>query len=291
MKNIHVLPTDKPSKIALSFKKLFFNSKPLSSILYKNQNICITSDDKFVCDEYVTDGIEVIRASSKLVNAQGLVDRRDWKKIVLTTDTKLIEDGVQPIDDEFLKWFVNNPSCEKVEIYRSGNHYDGAMEFYEPSFYKIIIPKKNFYCGDEVDYDDKCLEQCENCNDCTGVDYGYLPKEESYTHIQQKSLELSKEFVENNNLEELMSGFDNLQEPRQETLLKATELFFRKKAAKNCTLYKAAKFGTKWQQERSYSEEDFKLFARQYFREIKMDKSNLLWEDLADKCLEQFKKK
>jgi hypothetical protein len=37
--------------------------------------------------------------------------------------------------------------------------------------------KKNFYCGDEVDYDDKCLEQCENCNDATGVDYGHLPKE------------------------------------------------------------------------------------------------------------------
>jgi len=44
-------------------------------------------------------------------------------------------------------------------------------------------------------------------------------------------------------------------------------------------------------EERMYSEEDFKLFARQYYREIKMDKSNLLWTELADKCLEQFKKK
>jgi hypothetical protein len=44
-------------------------------------------------------------------------------------------------------------------------------------------------------------------------------------------------------------------------------------------------------EEKKYSEEDFKLFARQYYREIKMDKSNLLWEDLADKCLEQFKNK
>jgi hypothetical protein len=34
--------------------------------------------------------------------------------------------------------------------------------------------KKNFYCGDEVDYDDKCLEQCDNCNNATGVDYGYI---------------------------------------------------------------------------------------------------------------------
>ena len=39
--------------------------------------------------------------------------------------------------------------------------------------------KKNFYCGDEVDYDDKCLEQCDGCVDATGVDYGYLPEEET----------------------------------------------------------------------------------------------------------------
>ena len=38
-------------------------------------------------------------------------------------------------------------------------------------------PKKNFYCGDEVDYDDKCLEQCDRCVDATGVDYGYLPED------------------------------------------------------------------------------------------------------------------
>jgi hypothetical protein len=49
--------------------------------------------------------------------------------------------------------------------------------------------------------------------------------------------------------------------------------------------------GAKWQSERKYSEEDFKLFARQFYREIKLDKSNLVWDELADKCLEQFKKK
>ena len=49
--------------------------------------------------------------------------------------------------------------------------------------------------------------------------------------------------------------------------------------------------GANWQAERMYSEEDFKIFARQYYREIKLDKSNLLWDVLADKCFEQFKKK
>ena len=55
--------------------------------------------------------------------------------------------------------------------------------------------------------------------------------------------------------------------------------------------YKLQSNKAKWQQERSYSEEDFKLFARQFYREIKLDNSNLLWEELADKCLEQFKNK
>jgi hypothetical protein len=35
---------------------------------------------------------------------------------------------------------------------------------------------------------------------------------------------------------------------KQETLEKAVELYFRRKCDKNKTLYKAAKFGTKWQQ-------------------------------------------
>jgi hypothetical protein len=45
-----------------------------------------------------------------------LHDKSNYKKIILTTDQDLIKDGVQAIDDEFLEWFVKNPSCEEVEI-------------------------------------------------------------------------------------------------------------------------------------------------------------------------------
>jgi hypothetical protein len=42
----------------------------------------------------------------------------------------------------------------------------------------------------------------------------------------------------------------------------------------------------------SYTEEKkMKLFARSYFREIKLDTTNTLWSDLADRCFEEFKKK
>lgn len=79
-------------------------------------NMYITSNSKFVRDEYITDGIEVIKATPKLVDAQGLVDRRDWNKIIITTDQELIKDGVHSIGEEFLKWFVENPTCTKVEV-------------------------------------------------------------------------------------------------------------------------------------------------------------------------------
>jgi hypothetical protein len=50
----------------------------------------------------------------------------------------LIKDGVQSIDDEFLEWFVKNPSCEFVEVDKNWNYpLDKSWE------YKLrIIPKE-----------------------------------------------------------------------------------------------------------------------------------------------------
>lgn len=40
-----------------------------------------------------------------------------YKKIILTTDTNLIKDGVQAIDDEFLEWVCSkNGQIEFVEV-------------------------------------------------------------------------------------------------------------------------------------------------------------------------------
>ena len=62
------------------------------------------------------------------------------KKIILTTDQDLINDGVQAIDDEFLEWFAKNPSCKYVETYSLGieNSDTGESGHYK---YEIIIPK------------------------------------------------------------------------------------------------------------------------------------------------------
>jgi hypothetical protein len=121
MKNIHLIPTEKPSRLVKNINnelKLTIQTLPKDDeIGCYPQHIYITSNEKYnVRDEYVTDGIEVIKATPKLVNAQGLVSRRNWRKIILTTNQDLINDGVQAIDDEFLEWFVKNSSCEYVKL-------------------------------------------------------------------------------------------------------------------------------------------------------------------------------
>ena len=118
MKNIFLIPTDKPSRLYYhsDLKHLVLTNKTMLREFVINQNIYITSNSKFVRDEYITDGMEVMKATPKLVDAQGLVDRRDWKKILMTTDPELIKDGVHPIGEDFLQWFVKNPTCIKVEV-------------------------------------------------------------------------------------------------------------------------------------------------------------------------------
>ena len=64
-------------------------------------------------------------------------------KIILTTNKSLINEGVQFIDDDFLEWFVKNPSCEEVEVEEINNKWhkeDGNVV--SVSVYKIILPKE-----------------------------------------------------------------------------------------------------------------------------------------------------
>jgi hypothetical protein len=76
------------------------------------------------------------------------------EKIILSTDPTLIADGVQAIDDEFLEWFVKNPSCEEVEVEKD-QYIDKTISDTEVfTDYKIIIPQeepKQVICRDKFD--------------------------------------------------------------------------------------------------------------------------------------------
>ena len=134
MKNVHVLPTDKPSRLHFD-DKLFLStsiqiSKNINSIV-EGRNIYITNDEEIkVGDWVITPTNDIIQWAK--------VFQPDGKKIILTTDGDLINDGVQPIDDEFLEWFVKNPNSEKVEI---ENGWGLEIDIETP-YYKIIIPKE-----------------------------------------------------------------------------------------------------------------------------------------------------
>jgi hypothetical protein len=151
MKNIHILPTDKPSYLYKNIikGKFGFNKEwdiiPFGKIdehIYipfgrKSQHIYITSNEEikegdwyyyfghiinYECDEHTL--------------------TPNCKKIILTTDQDLIKNGVQSIDDEFLEWFVKNPSCESVEIVIMNGGYDKSEDVPYQECYKIIIPKE-----------------------------------------------------------------------------------------------------------------------------------------------------
>jgi hypothetical protein len=163
MKNIHVLPTDKPSSLFIIEGKLYNYHKPqqCDGVDKINVNIYITSDEE------IKEGDWILKC--KNVNdwdfKSGELQEKDYsyfkikcislallnpedKKIILTTDELYIHNDlipkeynpfpqyIQKIDDDFLEWFVKNPSCEEVEVKEEIARYGSHFE------YKIIIPKE-----------------------------------------------------------------------------------------------------------------------------------------------------
>jgi hypothetical protein len=118
MKNIHILPTDKPSRLHLAYNKDYYLSiEPfvqLDTKNYKSFNIYITSEEKIKKRDWY------FNPKTNKVNKVGHYGHYGYssKKIILSTDGYLINDGIQAIDDTFLEWFVKNPSCESVEVFK-----------------------------------------------------------------------------------------------------------------------------------------------------------------------------
>lgn len=105
-----------------------------------NGNIYITNDEE------IKEGNWFLHPFNTIHKAGGNLIDKDFKKIILTTDQDLIKDGVQAIDDEFLEWFVKNPSCEWVKVvdYPMVEKYNSRGEYIHHNYwtYKIIIPKQ-----------------------------------------------------------------------------------------------------------------------------------------------------
>ena len=233
-KNIHVLPTDKPSRLLKNNEgKLILAIQTLpidEEIGCFPQNIYITNDEEPKAGDYA---IATLSGNSEVVQLNQSTCIYYNFKIILTTDQDLIKDGVQAIDDEFLEWFVKNPSCEEVEVDK-----DKRLEFEQDfHFYELIIPKEE-------------------------------PKQDAFNY-SLNAFKVPKEYF-------------GKEEPKQETLEEVAErlnLLGRE-------LY-ALKLGAKWQQQRSYSEEEVYDIVQKAYSIGRY--SPLI--GVFDKWFKQFKKK
>jgi hypothetical protein len=259
MKNIHVLPTDKPSRLFKDdFGKYFISINiDQEQNHFKPQNIYITSNEEIKVGDWYINRLEAVKKCESVkdnillgkkqsIGAKDVKGYGKWSsqsdssKIILTTDPDLIKDGVQAIDDEFLEWFVKNPSCEYVEVIplrKSSGYYDDE-EVWHWDFlaYKIIILQE-----------------------------------------KPKQFSINSDLYENN-------GIVIPELPKQETLEEAAERLFPSKMSD----YEIFLLGAKWQAEKMYSYDELRQIAYNAYclgqLEEPIENKYNLW-------IQQFKKK
>jgi hypothetical protein len=240
MKNIHVLPTDKPSRLVRFFTNKFHLCKEILPIQDEEQyqNIYITSDEEIKKgDWYYLPRTNSVYKCIEDPTELNLERRLGIAKIILTTDGDLIKDGIQPIDDEFLEWFVKNPSCERVETYSLGieNSDTGESGHYK---YEIIIPKgepKKVLTEEDI----WSKEDIDAITD-------YINKETLSTKLHKGKVvdesypkEFKQETIEEDDFTVL-----------EEELIKEAKMVWKEQHPNPIEM---ALFGAKWQQEQSYS--------------------------------------
>jgi hypothetical protein len=198
MKNLHLIPTEKPSRL---YKSKITQNIFICNIISQhgdatyNQHIYITSDEE------IKEGDWGLSKLNEIILFGRSYNEKFYKKIILTTDQDLIADGVQSIDDEFLEWFVKNPTCEYVEVKHFGT-----------------------CCGNQS------ITQCINCEKYNPIYKNIIPQEESK---QDPTLENSKlalrEYILANKekvTEDLQEMREKSSNGRDETLEEAAERLY-----------------------------------------------------------------
>jgi hypothetical protein len=140
---------------------------------------------------YIVDNTEEINKDTKIcwcintsnnevVLHQGVLPAyhyKYYKKIIMTTNTSINllcgcgkncgakESGIQAIDDDFIEWFVNNPSCDEVEV---GYGWIRLTET-DNEGYWVSIPDKQFEMQQEEPKQETTLEEAAENKYMQGV--------------------------------------------------------------------------------------------------------------------------
>jgi len=304
MKNIFIIPTDQPSRL-VKIKDTFFITSSVDIPGGTFYNIYITSSEEIIEDDYCYDNF--LKSVFKANSIMGVKTQCTSEKIILSTDPTLIADGIQAIDDEFLEWFVKNPTCEFVETQKTQHvsyetNYNGRTTPLYKWVYKIIIPQEEpkqypiggFAPGNYMNncitckqsfMGDKRATQCETCA---------IEMVNTKVEVNSKGgVEIVKQETKDiaywrNNCEE-----DYLHTPIS-VLRYISEL---EKALEQSTLEEAAEksfiSGGKWMEKRMFSKEEVRQIAEwsfHFYKTNEFDDSELEeeWYKLLE---ERFKKK
>jgi len=264
MKNIYIIPTDKPSRLGLNNGVLEYAPLFGFDLFDKNKNfkhnpinIYITSDEKIEEGDWFYSVRELIEKA--IINYP---KGENFGKIILTTDQDLIKDGVQAISDEFLEWFVKNPSCESVEVTK--DRVFKLDEFNQREFYnnyKIIFPQEE-------------------------------PKQETFTYTEAAKKEeriFNSTMMKQETLEEDVEMDETIawhlaKKRFAESLGHAPDINKKTHELIVSSLQEGILAGVKWQAEKMYSEEEVKHIISEALQ------SALVTVDF-EQWFKQFKKK
>jgi hypothetical protein len=312
MKNLHLIPTDKPSRLWTNNlrRRLEIDEFPEQHPTNIAKQIFITSNEE------IKEGDWVIKISS-LYKGGGIAQKYSFidaqfediifKKIILTTDADLIQDGIQAIDDEFLQWFVKNPSCEYIETeywckacditqemsfgkcHESHKHCSCIVRVATDNY---EIPKEEPKCTCK-EHDPYCCQVHGSCPTCVKQEE---PKQDySGVHIKhcyQGEYEDGCKYGEDN------CPAKPKEKPKQETLEKGVDKYFKLSHSRlkneQQKEYERELFiaGAKWQAERMYSEEELICFAEwrdKYIDDLLINRNTT--KELLHIWFEQFKNK
>jgi hypothetical protein len=283
MKNIHLIPTDKPSRLYKDDSQVLnLNIHSLIKGIFtngvgSNQHIYITSNEKIKNDDWVYcpvlkkpipicfDSILMFKNMGFDSSGNSLYKKEWLKKIILTTDPELIKNGVQAINDAFLEWFVKNPSCEWVEVEKTFVTNSG-LGYQE---YAIL------------DSDFKVLEVVAN-RPQSSYKIGEVTELDGYEYITEYKIIIPQEY------------------PKQETIEEAAEKNYENKTAQipvPTTYWVDSKKlqiqnfieGANWQAKRMYSEEEVLEILREFFKVSSL--KNFPFVTTIPLWFKQFKKK
>jgi hypothetical protein len=301
MKKIHVLPTSKVSNGYIlgkcikelsdvkvgQFTKTHYSM--FSKEYFQPHHIYITSDEEIKEGDWFYDlDTKYVKIKQSWENSHLNFNA---KKIILTTDKYL--DDVQGIDDEFLEWFFKNPSCEEVEVsygvLKPFKSIDKGYMIHLPDNEVLEEPKpmkqKQIMSFDEyLKRSKELLNQDKQKQKQHLIDMMKSDEELGLYEEPKQICECTDEC-----LGYLTKECKHIEEPKQETLEEAAERNYNEAGA-NAYFNNGFIRGAKWQQKRSYSEEEVLDLLRSFYSSFDPIK-NPPHTRTIPLWFEQFKKK